>query len=97
MTTKFLARMHFVSIFLNIGYVISGAFELVAYHISLVLVFIIGLPIATPSEFKNDASFVFGNFENLYDWPNGFAFFLSFLAPLWSVGKAYHLLLNAGA
>jgi hypothetical protein len=51
-------------------------------------VIVIGLPIATPSEFKNDASFVFGNFENLYDWPNGFAFFLSFLAPLWSVGKA---------
>ncbi|KAI0028695.1 amino acid/polyamine transporter I [Vararia minispora EC-137] len=71
MTTKFLARMHAVSVFINIG---------------LVLVFLIGIPIATPAEFRNSASFAFGHFENLYDWPNGFAFFLSFLAPLWSVG-----------
>ena len=24
----------------------------------------------------------------VYDWPNGFSFVLSFLAPLWTIGKS---------
>ncbi|KAJ7724805.1 amino acid permease-domain-containing protein [Mycena metata] len=35
---------------------------------------------------KNDAKYTFGNFTNLTPWPNGYAFILSFLAPLWTVG-----------
>ncbi|TFY62224.1 hypothetical protein EVG20_g6781 [Dentipellis fragilis] len=47
---------------------------------------IVGLPSATPNEFRNSAGYAFGSFENFYGWPNGFAFILSFLAPLWTVG-----------
>ncbi|KAH9021102.1 amino acid/polyamine transporter I [Lactarius deliciosus] len=64
----------------------------VALNILLCLVVIIALPAATPRELKNSASYALGNFTNwasplnlLYDWPNGFAFILSFLAPLWTI------------
>ncbi|KAI0034224.1 APC amino acid permease [Vararia minispora EC-137] len=70
MSTKFLARLQSFGVFLNIA---------------LVLIFIIGIPIATPVEFKNPASYAFGHFETFFDWPNGFALILSFLAPLWTV------------
>lgn len=52
----------------------------------VILGVIIALPAATPSEFMNDASFAFGGFQNLTTWPAGFAFVLSFLAPLWTIG-----------
>ncbi|OJT12376.1 hypothetical protein TRAPUB_11078 [Trametes pubescens] len=52
----------------------------------LCLAIIIALPAATPSEFRNNASDVFGGLTNFYGWPNGFAFVLSFLAPLWTIG-----------
>ena len=70
----------------------------------LCLALIIALPISTPPEFRNNASYVFTSFpncgyissacdENEYDtgltvtaWPSGFAFILSFLAPLWTIG-----------
>ncbi|KAF8874578.1 amino acid/polyamine transporter I [Gymnopilus junonius] len=55
-------------------------------NILVFLVLVIALPVATPAEFKNSASYVFGNFENLTLWPNGFAFLLSFLAPTWTMG-----------
>ena len=35
----------------------------------------------------NDASFALGNFTNLNGWPAGYAFILSFLAPLWTICK----------
>ncbi|KAF7344056.1 putative amino-acid permease C11D3.08c [Mycena venus] len=57
-----------------------------ALNIILVLVILIGMPAATPAELKNTAKYVFGHFENLTPWPNGYAFILSFLAPLWAVG-----------
>ncbi|KAI0635036.1 hypothetical protein C8Q77DRAFT_1156391 [Trametes polyzona] len=49
---------------------------------------IVGLPAATPKENINSASIAFGGFTNyaFYEWPNGFAFVLSFLAPLWTFG-----------
>ncbi|VDC07407.1 unnamed protein product [Peniophora sp. CBMAI 1063] len=59
---------------------------IVSLNILLALAIIIALPAATPKEFKNTAGYAFGNFDNLSGWPNGFAFFLSFLAPLWAVG-----------
>ncbi|KAF8900189.1 amino acid/polyamine transporter I [Mucidula mucida] len=58
----------------------------IVLNITLVLIILIGLPIATPSERMNTASYTFGNFTNLTLWPSGYAFILSFLAPLWSVG-----------
>ncbi|TDL24692.1 APC amino acid permease [Rickenella mellea] len=47
---------------------------------------IIALPIATPNEFKNSASYALKGFENLNGWPNSFAFILSFIAPVWTIG-----------
>jgi len=58
----------------------------ITMNILLCLVVIIGLPIATPKEYKNTAKFAFGEFSNFNDWPNGFAFILSFLAPMWTIG-----------
>ncbi|KAK0217681.1 hypothetical protein EDD85DRAFT_797906 [Armillaria nabsnona] len=47
--------------------------------------FIIALPIATPSEYKNTAKYALGHFENVSDYSDGFAFILSFLAPCWTI------------
>jgi amino acid transporter len=57
----------------------------IALNILLCLAIIIVLPIATPSELKNSASYALGDFTNLYDWPSGFAFILSFMAPVWTI------------
>ncbi|KAI9430293.1 amino acid/polyamine transporter I [Lactarius indigo] len=48
---------------------------------------IIAPPAATPRELKNSTSYAPGNFTNWASTPNsyGFAFILSFLAPLWTV------------
>ncbi|PPQ75687.1 hypothetical protein CVT26_001521, partial [Gymnopilus dilepis] len=43
----------------------------IVLNIVLCLVFIIGLPIATPKEFMNDAKYVFGTFRNVTDWNDG--------------------------
>ncbi|KAF8670193.1 hypothetical protein AX14_005909 [Amanita brunnescens Koide BX004] len=56
-----------------------------ALNILLVFAIIIAVPAATPAEFQNGAKYVFGNFTNLTSWPNGFAFILSFIMPLWTV------------
>ncbi|EIN04131.1 APC amino acid permease [Punctularia strigosozonata HHB-11173 SS5] len=56
----------------------------IAFNIALVLIILIGLPISTPSASMNTASYVFGHFENLTEWKDGFAFVLSFLAPLFA-------------
>ncbi|KIK65794.1 hypothetical protein GYMLUDRAFT_38280 [Collybiopsis luxurians FD-317 M1] len=69
--TKAIARMQLVYILVNIG---------------LCFAVIFAMPANTPSEFKNDAKYAFGNFENLSSYPDGFAFILGFLAPLWVVG-----------
>ncbi|KZT68481.1 APC amino acid permease [Daedalea quercina L-15889] len=57
----------------------------VILNIVLCLVIIIALPIATPAEFKNSASYAFTEFINYSGWTDGFAFVLSFLAPLWTI------------
>ncbi|KAL5524934.1 hypothetical protein ACEPAF_8803 [Sanghuangporus sanghuang] len=57
----------------------------VIINIVLCLVVMIALPAATPKEFMNDASFALGGFSNMTTWPDGFAFILSFLAPLWTI------------
>jgi len=48
---------------------------------------IIGLPAATPSEFKNSAKFALGTFINVNGWSNGFAFLLGLLTPLWTIAS----------
>lgn len=57
----------------------------IVLNVLLCLAIIIALPIATPSELKNTASFALGSFTNLNGWPDGYAFILSFLAPLWTI------------
>ncbi|PCH43032.1 APC amino acid permease [Wolfiporia cocos MD-104 SS10] len=68
--TKVLARLQTVYVVLNV---------------LLCLAVIIALPACTPSEYKNSASYALGNFTNLSGWTNGYAFILSFLAPLWTI------------
>ncbi|TFK55154.1 amino acid transporter [Heliocybe sulcata] len=51
----------------------------------MILCIIIALPSATPKQFMNNAKFTFAHFQNLTAWPAGFAFTLSFLAPLWTI------------
>ncbi|RDB25810.1 putative amino-acid permease C11D3.08c [Hypsizygus marmoreus] len=58
----------------------------IALNILLCLGVIIGLPAATPKEFRNTAKFAMGDFENFVGWPDGYGFLLSFLAPLWTIG-----------
>ncbi|KAB5594905.1 Amino acid permease [Ceratobasidium theobromae] len=71
LATEILARLQAVYVILN-----------------LVLFFgvLIGLPAATPSELVNPASFALGSFTNLSTYPAGFAFILSWLAPVWTIG-----------
>jgi len=57
----------------------------VVLNVLLCLAIIIALPASTPDEFKNTASYAFGGFPNFSGWPDGFAFVLSFLAPLWTI------------
>lgn len=57
----------------------------VVLNVLLCLAIIIALPAATPEEFKNPASYALGGFTNFSGWPDGFAFCLSFLAPLWTI------------
>ncbi|KAJ7268728.1 amino acid/polyamine transporter I [Mycena haematopus] len=71
LTTKTIAQLQHFYVFLNIA---------------LFVAVIIALPVATPKEFHNSASFAFGHFENTSGWPDGYAFILSFLAPAWTVG-----------
>ncbi|KAJ7058137.1 amino acid/polyamine transporter I [Mycena amicta] len=57
----------------------------VILNLVLCVVVIVALPAATPAEFKNTAAFALGNINNLNGWPDGYAFILSFLAPLWTI------------
>ncbi|KAH9922314.1 APC amino acid permease [Epithele typhae] len=68
--TEILARLQTVYVVLNM---------------ILCLAVIIALPAATPKEFRNTASYALGNFTNTSGWPDGYAFILSFLSPLWTI------------
>ncbi|KAJ1307290.1 hypothetical protein OPQ81_001400 [Rhizoctonia solani] len=48
---------------------------------------LIALPSATPAQFRNSASYALTDFTNLSGYPDGFAFFLSWLAPVWTIGS----------
>lgn len=64
--TSFIARLQLVAVVVNLLYVTCVHLLLDAEIgvLRLCLVFFAGLPVATPSEFQNKASFAFGNFEN---------------------------------
>ncbi|SJL15783.1 related to UGA4-GABA permease-also involved in delta-aminolevulinate transport [Armillaria ostoyae] len=70
LATKVLARIQPLYVLLNMG---------------VFFAFIIALPIATPSEYKNTAKYALGHFENVSDYSDGFAFILSLLAPCWTI------------
>ncbi|OAX42763.1 amino acid transporter [Rhizopogon vinicolor AM-OR11-026] len=55
-------------------------------NVCLFLIIIITLPAATPSEYRNTASFALGGFTNLNGWPSGLAFIFSLTTPLWVIG-----------
>ncbi|KAH9477066.1 putative amino-acid permease C11D3.08c [Psilocybe cubensis] len=57
----------------------------VVLNVLLCLAIIVALPASTPHEFKNSAKFALGDFFNSNGWPDGYAFILSFLAPLWTI------------
>ncbi|PCH35537.1 APC amino acid permease [Wolfiporia cocos MD-104 SS10] len=57
----------------------------VVLNVLLCLAIMIALPAATPAEFRNPARYAFGGLDNLSGWPDGFAFLLSFLAPMWTI------------
>lgn len=58
-------------------------------NVAVILVTIIALPIgkAKNGGGVNSGGYVFGHFENSYEWPDGFTFFLSWLAPIWTIGS----------
>lgn len=60
--------------------------SIVANYI-LVVIFFIALPIGTAKNRSfNDGKFIFGHFENLSDWPDGWAFFQFGLMPVvWTI------------
>ncbi|KAG1849286.1 amino acid/polyamine transporter I [Suillus subalutaceus] len=55
-------------------------------NVCLCFIIIIALPIATPPDYRNSANFVLAEFTNLSGWPSGFAFILSLMAPLYTIG-----------
>ncbi|KAJ3506420.1 hypothetical protein NLJ89_g6880 [Agrocybe chaxingu] len=57
----------------------------VILNVLLCLAIIVALPASTPKEFKNTAKFALWDFNNVNGWTDGYAFILSFLAPLWTI------------
>ncbi|KAF1998360.1 amino acid transporter [Amniculicola lignicola CBS 123094] len=51
----------------------------------LIAATVIALPIGRASQ-RNDAKFIFGTTGNLTTWPTGWAWFLSWLSPIWTIG-----------
>ncbi|PRT54606.1 GABA-specific permease [Wickerhamiella sorbophila] len=72
-SNRFLSRLQTVCIVLN-----------------MILIFLIciALPVGIKSHGKdlNSASFVFGDTTNQYGWSYGWAFLLSWMAPIWTIG-----------
>ncbi|KAG1812734.1 amino acid/polyamine transporter I [Suillus variegatus] len=76
---------------IHVGECMAGVVEFIHDHCfkssnSLCFIIIIALPIATPPDYRNTANFTLGDFTNLAGWPSGFAFILSLMAPLYTIG-----------
>lgn len=66
---------------------IMGKLQTVFVAMNFVLIFatIIALPVGKASS-RNDANYIFATTGNLTDWPTGWAFMLSWLSPIWTIG-----------
>ena len=64
-----------------------GKLQSVFVVMNFVLIFatIIALPIGAGGS-RNSASYIFTHVENLTTWPSGWAFMLSWLSPIWTIG-----------
>ncbi|TVY88173.1 GABA-specific permease, partial [Lachnellula willkommii] len=59
----------------------------VAMNLILIVATIIALPVGKKlSSERNDAHYIFAQTENLTTWPTGWAFMLSWLSPIWTIG-----------
>lgn len=56
----------------------------VIMNIILIVATIIALPIG--KHHRNDRHYIFAHTENLTTWPTGWAFMLSWLSPIWTIG-----------
>lgn len=67
---------------------IMGKLQTVFVIMNFVLIAatIIALPIGAARK-RNSAQFIFTQTENLTTWPTGWAFMLSWLSPIWTIGK----------
>ncbi|KAL8696920.1 MAG: hypothetical protein Q9201_007411 [Fulgogasparrea decipioides] len=57
----------------------------VVMNFVLIAATIIALPIGASGR-RNSAHFIFAQTENLTSWPSGWAFMLSWLSPIWTIG-----------
>ena len=66
---------------------IMGKLQTAFVIMNFILIFatIIALPIGRANQ-RNDAHFIFANFENLIEWPTGWTFMLAWLSPIWTIG-----------
>jgi amino acid transporter len=57
-------------------------------NVALIVATVIALPVGRVSNGHplNSGTYVYGHLDNLTTWPTGWAFVLSFLAPIWSIG-----------
>lgn len=65
---------------------IMGKLQTVFVVMNMVLIFatIIALPIGMKT--RNSGAYIFGTTANLTTWPTGWAFMLSWLSPIWTIG-----------
>jgi len=66
---------------------IMGKLQTVFVVFNFVLIFatIIALPIGNKNT-RHDAAYIFGQTANLTTWPTGWAWFLAWLSPIWTIG-----------
>ena len=71
-TTRLTAQVQSISICLNVF---------------IIILFFIAVPAGAGGKFGfNDAHFIFGKFENLRTWNNGWSFMLSWMPVIWTIG-----------
>jgi len=58
----------------------------VVLNLVLIIATVIALPVGAADK-RNDASFIFGQLDNLTTWPSGWTFMLSWLSPIWTIGQ----------
>jgi len=74
-------------VFASIGSRIMNKLQSVFVVMNLVLILasIIALPVGR-SQQRNDGHFIFDQLGNLTTWPEGWAFMLAWLSPIWTIG-----------